>query len=331
MFFKAETFNAKGNIVSSNVSWVFGDGFSEKGTNVTHVFKRVGDYEVTVTATTTDGISDEQGMTVKILPSIITLALSGDSKEITIGNGGETSIDLTGFRLIAGSQVFYFPEKTRVLSKKSITLSSEDTKLTELAQQKEIALMYPDAKTKIFAYAAGEVAAEQTPTISPQKFSVTREPFAVTGFGSRQSNQSSVHNLPSPIEENQTEIPKKEPIQTTQPIAPKVLNSAPSVPVAEAIVTSEVENNTSISDSLGAAINLNELNPHPATQVAAPSENSFPINPWILGFLGIVLLGSAPLFLKNFLPKTAPVTLEESPTVNGLDAKDFEIVDDSKG
>jgi hypothetical protein len=296
VFFSAETYNAKGNVQSAQVTWVFGDGFSEKGMSVNHVYKKAGEYEVTVTASTTDGLSDEATIIVHIDPNALSFSISEDGKEVTLTNNGETTIDLTGYRIIAGARVFYFPEKTRVMAGKSITLLSEDIGiLSEIKQTHEVALMYPDAKTKLYAYAASVVNVE-IPHV-PRVVNVTSDLFHVKGFG--EQVEASAVSIPATKVQP---IPTQRMTRVQPPALPQTYRV--TTRVAPALLSQSVVS-TSSNEMIETLLPIDTkgVSGQPeSVQVASAESTDTPFDPWTWGLAGIVLVSVVPLLIQRLSP-----------------------------
>lgn len=328
VFFTAETYNAKGNVASAQVSWVFGDGFSEKGSKVTHVYTRPGVYNVTVIAETTDGLNDEVSMIVTITDNNLLFSITDDGTEVSLTNGSTTVLDLTGYRIIAGSSTFYFPEKTRILAGKTLVLSTESMKLSsEIVHTHEAILMYPDTKTKQYAYAKDpHQALTKTSMISMVSNNTTLDPFVVGGFGEQQKAEVQHTQLVAQASQTATSAPVMQQsllgavevsrqMATKTSVVPHEQHRADATPPESISTPSQgVPETQDISN-----IFLEDTSPE--TQVAAVSEGPYVSDPLLLGLVGLVLLCAVPLVARVFVSsETASQTVDK-------EAASFEIAE----
>lgn len=124
---------------SARIAWSFGDGSAGEGSATEKTYRYAGTYLVKVTAT--DGTtSAEAEFTVVAKPALVRIAsVSGDG--ITIANDSSERLDLSLWRLSAGTGFFRIPNGTVLLPEANVLFPSS---VTNLPVALEAALAYPD-------------------------------------------------------------------------------------------------------------------------------------------------------------------------------------------
>lgn len=99
--------------LSALITWSFGDGSGGEGTVVSKVYEHPGTYLVVARARDGDATAQAD---LTVTTASATLALPSVSNEgITIANTGSVRLDLSGWRLFAGTGSFRLPEGTMLL------------------------------------------------------------------------------------------------------------------------------------------------------------------------------------------------------------------------
>lgn len=113
--------------LSARIVWSFGDGSATEGSSVEKTYRYVGTYLVKVTAT--DGTTTAQDeFIVSVKPAVVRVAaVSGDG--ITIANDSTDRLDLSLWRLSAGTGSFRIPDGTALLPNTSVLFPSSVTNL----------------------------------------------------------------------------------------------------------------------------------------------------------------------------------------------------------
>ena len=124
---------------SARIAWSFGDGSSGEGSSIEKTYRYAGTYRIKVTAT--DGTtSAEDAFTVTVKPALVRiLTTTGDG--ITITNDASDSLDLSLWRLSAGTGFFRIPNGTILLPETPVLFPSA---ITNLPVAFDTALAYPD-------------------------------------------------------------------------------------------------------------------------------------------------------------------------------------------
>ncbi|MBU6491071.1 PKD domain-containing protein, partial [Patescibacteria group bacterium] len=124
---------------SAHIAWSFGDGSSGEGSATEKTYRYAGTYLVKVEAT--DGAtSAEDEFTVLVKPALVRItAVSNDG--IRIANDANDQLDLSLWRLSAGTGFFRIPNGTVLLPNGSVLFSSA---ITNLPIALDATLAYPD-------------------------------------------------------------------------------------------------------------------------------------------------------------------------------------------
>lgn len=173
---------------AARMTWSFGDGSVGEGTVVEKTYHYAGTYLITVTAT--DGTtSAEDELTIVVKPAAVRIeSISGDG--ITIANDAHDRLDLSGWRLSAGTGFFRIPEGTILLPKAGVLFPSSITNLPVALD--DTSLAYPD----------GVIAARYVPpiaTTSAQATIAVQPPVPAFSSSLVQTVESPVVNTVKPI------------------------------------------------------------------------------------------------------------------------------------
>ncbi|MHB8710409.1 MAG: helix-hairpin-helix domain-containing protein [Minisyncoccota bacterium] len=156
---------------AARLMWSFGDGSAGEGTSVEKTYHYAGTYLVTVTAA--DGATSARDeLTITVKPAVVRIAtVSGDG--ITIANDALDRLDLSGWRLSAGTGFFRIPNGTILLPNTSVLFPSV---VTNLPVALDASLVYPD----------GVVATRYTPppATAPAEAAVAVQPSASSSSSS---------------------------------------------------------------------------------------------------------------------------------------------------
>ena len=87
--FTDQSTDADGSIVSRN--WNFGDGNSSTATNPTHTYASSGSYNVTLTVTDNDGLTDSTSQSIQVSDSVQGQLTKGVPETNLIGSQGDTA------------------------------------------------------------------------------------------------------------------------------------------------------------------------------------------------------------------------------------------------
>jgi len=103
--------------------WTFGDGSSQAGEKLEHIYKYVGDYNIVLNGTCGDLHSVSRTI-VKVVEANLSLNQNLDNS-LQISNQGDYEINLYGWKIQSGGQAYDFPLDTIVSAGKSVTISPE--------------------------------------------------------------------------------------------------------------------------------------------------------------------------------------------------------------
>ena len=137
---------------SALIEWSFGDGSSSEGTVVEKTYHYAGTYLVAVTATDGAAIARDDFIITVRPAHVRILDISGDG--ITINNDSNDRLDLSNWRLTAGTGSFRIPRGTMLLPQSSVLFSS---RITNLPIMTDAELLYPNGimASRIAARTAG--------------------------------------------------------------------------------------------------------------------------------------------------------------------------------
>lgn len=160
---------------AAHLTWSFGDGSSQTGTEVEKVYRYPGTYLVTVRAIDGAAIADAD-FTVTVQTAQV--RVSADSQEgITISNDASDRLDLSGWRLLSDLGSFRIPDGTALLPKASVLFPSS---ITNLPLAQDVSLTYPNGIVAARATSGSEavlpLAVSQPPPVqlsSPETRSYT--------------------------------------------------------------------------------------------------------------------------------------------------------------
>ncbi len=143
--FKAKARGLEGEQISNaRFLWSFGDGGTGEGAAVFHAYRYPGEYAVFLEGSSA-GYSASDRVKVIIVPANITIDTAGTSDDffVSLKNGTNYDIDLSGWSVVSGESTFFIPENTVVLSGKSVMFPQG---ITELQDNDVVALSFPDGK-----------------------------------------------------------------------------------------------------------------------------------------------------------------------------------------
>jgi hypothetical protein len=224
----------------ATITWSFGDGMSRTGAGVLHAFYEPGEYNVVVEATTDDGGITSASFVVAAKKTGVSISTVSPSS-ISLTNTDTVEADISYWQLVAGTEVFKFPPRTKILGKHTVAFASQVTKLAPVG-------------SAILKYPNGDLAAMYP------------------------SNKTTVELQPSPISMGYNSVQKVEPEQKT------TIEKTHDVEAVRAPIAS-----TTVA-AVGAAML--------PISIASSRNDEVPLL-WILGFIGIVLVSGAALFLKQ--------------------------------
>ncbi|HQU07465.1 MAG TPA: lamin tail domain-containing protein [Candidatus Paceibacterota bacterium] len=168
---------------AATVHWAFGDGSSADSTNVFKSYRAPGTYLVTAAAIQGLGSgADDLTVTVKdAAVRVITVSPQG----ITIANDSASRLDLSFWRLRAGTTTYALPEGTKVLPHVTVLFPKD---ITNLPFTHDSALLYPNGKIAAGYRVVKDVAAAlpTTPRVQPA--------VPTEGFNPIQVGAPVVHN-----------------------------------------------------------------------------------------------------------------------------------------
>lgn len=107
--------------------WTFGDGLSQIGEKVEHIYKYMGDYNVVLNGTCA-GIKSVSRTTVKVLVPSLSIVQKADGA-VEISNQGKYEINLYGWKIKSANQEYVFPLDTIISAGKVVTFPTEYLKI----------------------------------------------------------------------------------------------------------------------------------------------------------------------------------------------------------
>lgn len=126
----------------ADVTWSFGDGSSSMGTAVEKTYRHPGTYLVVVRAV--DGLTEAQEEFSVTVTSADVVVSSVSGEGITLTNGSNQRVDLSGWRIVSDTFVFRIPDGMALLPGSSVLLPRE---ITNLPIAFEATLQYPNGIT----------------------------------------------------------------------------------------------------------------------------------------------------------------------------------------
>ena len=159
---------------TAQISWSFGDGSAGSGESVEKIFHYPGTYLVTARAEDGTASASDELLVTATASAVAIAAVSGEG--ITLENQSRDRLDLSGWRITAGTGIFRIPKGTQLLPSARMLFPNA---ITNLPISFEALLFYPD----------GVLAARYALTPAPE----VMQPIATT-TGSRevQGEQSPV-------------------------------------------------------------------------------------------------------------------------------------------
>ena len=165
-------------IDNARYMWSLGDGARREGQNIAYTYQYPGEYVVIL-----DGSSgqyaDSVRFTVKVVPIQIIVANVGPKEDfyIELKNESQYEVDLGNWILISGSRNFRIPEKTFIISNKTLIFPPHVTSLSYA--DGTVALYYPDGKvSSMYIRGSLDISAAQTVAlpmkqeVAPQKANI---------------------------------------------------------------------------------------------------------------------------------------------------------------
>ena len=169
-YLQASTFGRNGEqTYSGKYFWNFGDGDSKEvkltyaEQPFSHTYFYPGDYVVSLDYyqnyfTSSDVPDASNQITIKIIPTDITISKVGDEKDffIEISNNTDHNADLSNWVLVSDQKSFTIPRNTTIASKQKIIISPKITNFS-IADKFSLKLMNPEGET-VFDYSSPQFA-----------------------------------------------------------------------------------------------------------------------------------------------------------------------------
>ena len=113
--------------VNCNYVWNFGDGVSQAGEKIEHIYKYAGDYNVVLNGTC-NVLKAVSRTTVKVLvPNLSILQKNDEAVEIT--NNGSNEINLYNWKILSANSSYVFPMDTIISAGQTVTFPGEYLKI----------------------------------------------------------------------------------------------------------------------------------------------------------------------------------------------------------
>ena len=126
--------------------WNFGDGNTDRGSEVEYTYKKVGKYNVVLNSKKGGSQAISRTTVTVIQPELdIKLISSGKAVDVQLINMGKVELNLGKYILKFGDNSYEIPVNTIISADSSITLSGLITGFTDTAS--EFQLLYPNQKT----------------------------------------------------------------------------------------------------------------------------------------------------------------------------------------
>lgn len=117
----------------ANVTWSFGDGTTARGQRATHAYRAPGEYLIVACVTNKNKEEVCDAFTASVSPAQVRI-VSVSEMGVTLTNEDSRIADLSGWLIQSGEHSFKIPKNTRILEKKTITLTPEATGFPVLAR-----------------------------------------------------------------------------------------------------------------------------------------------------------------------------------------------------
>jgi hypothetical protein len=263
---------ARKPLPNADLIWTFGDGGSDRGTQVRHIFHYPGRYVVLLDVISGDYIAKDQIFVEVVPPQIeISKVEYTDKSYVELFNNTIHTLDIGGFILQAGGLTgthFVIPKNTIILAGKKVIFPSEITRL--LIKSDDVVLKFPSGDV-IYSFTQKDKTEKQDQILQAENLT---------------QSEPGVTQLPD------TEIEKVKEVYSNNIISSlyQRLTNQPSIgtsPTSTATTTEEMSNTTEAS----------ETQP-PIPQVAAIGtvDSNWLSSPHI-PFILIVIFGVLALFL----------------------------------
>ncbi|MEK7567126.1 MAG: lamin tail domain-containing protein, partial [Patescibacteria group bacterium] len=145
--FEAKITGLKGEPINAeSYIWNMGNGVIKRGPFVYYSYDHVGDYNVDLTVSV-GGVSMLDRAAIMVVPNSLTISevKPGFGGWIEIFNNSKFTVDVSRWRISNGSEVFYFPENTKILPQSRIVITHEASGIIFKSYGSTI-LLYPDGK-----------------------------------------------------------------------------------------------------------------------------------------------------------------------------------------
>ncbi len=135
--------------------WTFGDGFTKEGQNITHFYQYPGEYTVVLNVSSGEYLTSDY-ILVKAMPNqifISELKPADSNSWIELNNTSKEQLDISGWQLRFGSQIFIFPKSTLIRPGAYLAVSSLISNIILSGGKGAIELFYPGGfKADTFNY-----------------------------------------------------------------------------------------------------------------------------------------------------------------------------------
>ncbi len=204
---------------AASIAWSFGDGSTQTGIAVSKTYRYPGTYAVVATATDGDVTARaELDLTVSA-PSVLVASVTGDG--ITLQNKADTSLDLSGWKLLAGANWFALPSGAVILPHAAVLFPSS---ITNLPVSFDARLVAPDGVV-VAQFAPASQSGAGTPASEPATPAPAQPHGSATSSNSMQTVGSAVTSEFAPSNENSAAV------APATPEAPAVAGAPTSSPL----------------------------------------------------------------------------------------------------
>jgi hypothetical protein len=152
VLFEGETLGfAKKPLKGARYLWTFGDGGTKEGKKILYNYNYPGKYVVILNASS-GKYSASDRVILEIIPADILISSVGTDTDsfIEVYNKTKYELDLSWWRLRAGSKFFTIPKNTIILPKSKIIFPTQHTEF-EIKKEDNIELLYPNGAL-VFSY-----------------------------------------------------------------------------------------------------------------------------------------------------------------------------------